>query len=164
VPHPFCRSERGIQRSSSRREETKIAQGETLGEAFDQGIPAPEGRCESPAPSLDSAIRGASVRSAPPGRMSSVCLLPRAALALGYFRWLPTGADRCAAHGMANVEVHLELLAFLPVERLFVAICIRPRSHQSSRVRNASPSAGCSVLAMYSAVSRLSPWGRMRTQ
>jgi len=33
-----------------------------------------------------------------------------AALALGYFRWLPTGANRWAAHGMADMEVHLELL------------------------------------------------------
>ena len=32
-----------------------------------------------------------------------------AALALGYFRWLPTGADRCAAHRMADVVIHLEL-------------------------------------------------------
>jgi len=33
-----------------------------------------------------------------------------AALALGYFRWLPTGADPWAADGMADLEVHLELL------------------------------------------------------
>jgi hypothetical protein len=33
-----------------------------------------------------------------------------AALALGYFRRLPTGADRCAAHRMADVVIHLELL------------------------------------------------------
>jgi hypothetical protein len=33
-----------------------------------------------------------------------------AALALGYFRWLPTGADQCAAHRMADVVIHLELL------------------------------------------------------
>jgi hypothetical protein len=37
-----------------------------------------------------------------------------AALALGYFRWLPTGADQCAAHRMAEVMIQLELLPQLP--------------------------------------------------
>ena len=34
-----------------------------------------------------------------------------ATLALGYFRRLPPGAERLAAHGMTDLEVHLELLA-----------------------------------------------------
>lgn len=29
---------------------------------------------------------------------------------MGYLRWLPTGADRRAAHVMADAQVHLELL------------------------------------------------------
>jgi hypothetical protein len=52
----------------------------------------------------------------PPLRADALCLpLTQgcAPLALGYFRRLPTGADRCAAHGMANMEVHLELLILL---------------------------------------------------
>jgi hypothetical protein len=52
----------------------------------------------------------------PPLRADALCLSLTqgcAPLALGYFRWLPTGAVRCADHGMANVEVHLELLARL---------------------------------------------------
>jgi hypothetical protein len=34
-----------------------------------------------------------------------------AALALGYFRWLPTGADRWATHVTVDVDIHLESLA-----------------------------------------------------
>jgi hypothetical protein len=42
-----------------------------------------------------------------------------ALLALGYFRWLPTGADRRTAHGMASMEVHLELLVGHPKRYIF---------------------------------------------
>jgi hypothetical protein len=41
------------------------------------------------------------------------------ALALGYFRWLPTGANRWAAYGMADMEVHLELLLNLRASNRF---------------------------------------------
>jgi hypothetical protein len=34
-----------------------------------------------------------------------------ALLALGYFRWLPTGAEQWADALMAHMEVHLELLS-----------------------------------------------------
>ena len=57
----------------------------------------------------------------PPFQGGSTLSLPLAlgcaALALGYFRWLPTGADRSAAQRMADVVIHLELLEELPLLR-----------------------------------------------
>ena len=61
---------------------------------------------------MGSLIHDESIRSAPPGRMTLSLPLTQgcAALALGYYRWLPTGAEQCATQVLADVEGHLELL------------------------------------------------------
>jgi hypothetical protein len=74
--------QRGIQRSSSRREESKIAQGETLGKRSAEGFPPGRGGVkaqhrhkipQSVVQVFDPPFQG--------GRFS-LCLLPRAALCL----------------------------------------------------------------------------------
>jgi hypothetical protein len=87
------------------------------------------GRDESLAQSLVSTIRGASVRSAPPGRM--ILSLPHpqgcASLARGYFRWLPTGAGQWSVLGMPDARGYLELLSWIIVRRSEEIICKHPR-------------------------------------
>jgi hypothetical protein len=120
--------------SSSWREEAKIAQGETLGKRWPVRFPPRRGGVKSRHRCwIQRSVERAFV---PPlwGGFSLLCLFPRAALrlpsnpsaqrtralgtpALGYFPRLPTGADRRAAHGMADGEGHLELLRrFRPLD------------------------------------------------